>query len=50
MGLGERRGAKNRNNHISEYLGCKIIESLGLKVQSVYLGTYDGEEARLYIS
>lgn len=33
-----------RNNHISEYLGCKIIESLGLKVQSVYLGTYDGEE------
>ena len=33
-----------RNNHISEYLGCKIIESFGLKVQSVYLGTYDGEE------
>ena len=33
-----------RNNHISEYLGCKIIESFSLKVQSVYLGTYYGEE------
>ena len=33
-----------RNNHISEYLGCRIIGSFGLKVQEVYLGTYNGEE------
>ena len=33
-----------RNNHISEYLGCRIIESFGIKVQKVYTGTYDGEE------
>ena len=34
----------NRNNHISEYLGCRIIESLGFEVQKVFLGTYNGEE------
>lgn len=33
-----------RNNHISEYLGCRIIGSFGLKVQEAYLGTYNGEE------
>ena len=33
-----------KNNHISEYLGCRIIESFGLDVQKTYLGTYDGEE------
>ncbi len=32
-----------RNNHLSEYLGCRIIESMGFDVQKVYLGTYDGE-------
>ncbi len=33
-----------RNNHISEYLGCRIIESMGFEVQEVFLGTYNGEE------
>jgi hypothetical protein len=33
-----------KNNHISEYLGCRIIESFGLEVQKTYLGTYNGEE------
>ena len=33
-----------RNNHISEYLGCRIIENMGFEVQQVYLGTYNGEE------
>lgn len=33
-----------RNNHISEYLGCRIIESIGMQVQKTYLGTYNGEE------
>ncbi|MFA7502402.1 MAG: HipA domain-containing protein [Anaerovoracaceae bacterium] len=33
-----------RNNHISEYVGCRIIGSFGMKVQEVYLGTYNGEE------
>lgn len=32
-----------RNNHISEYLGCRIIKSLGFNVQEVYLGTYKNE-------
>jgi hypothetical protein len=32
-----------RNNHISEYLGCRIIKSLGFNVQEVYLGTYKSE-------
>jgi hypothetical protein len=32
-----------RNNHISEYIGCKIFESLDISVQEVYLGTYDNE-------
>jgi hypothetical protein len=32
-----------RNNHISEYLGCRIIASMGYAVQDTYLGTYMGE-------
>jgi hypothetical protein len=32
-----------RNNHISEYLGCRIIESLGFNVQKAFLGTYKEE-------
>ncbi len=32
-----------RNNHLSEYLGCRIIKSLGFNVQEVYLGTYKSE-------
>ena len=28
------------NNAFSEYIGCKIFESVGLPVQEVYLGTY----------
>lgn len=32
-----------RNNHISEYLGCKIYTALGFNAQEVYLGTYKGE-------
>lgn len=33
-----------RNNHISEYIGCKVFDSLGINVQEVYLGTYKTEE------
>lgn len=33
-----------RNNHISEYLGCRIMESMGFNVQETYLGTYKGNE------
>lgn len=29
-----------RNNHISEYLACRIMQSMGFDVQEVYLGTY----------
>lgn len=32
-----------RNNHISEYIGCRIIASMGYVVQETYLGTYKGE-------
>lgn len=32
-----------RNNSISEYLSCKIIESIGFEVQSVLLGTKNGK-------
>ncbi len=32
-----------RNNHISEYLGCRIFEVFGFNVQKTYLGTYKGE-------
>ena len=32
-----------RNNHISEYLGSRIYELLGLNAQEVYLGVYKGE-------
>ncbi len=31
------------NNHISEYIGCKVFESLNIPVQTVYLGTYNNE-------
>lgn len=33
-----------RNNHISEFLGCRIFALLGIDVQETYLGTYEGEE------
>ncbi len=33
-----------RNNHISEYLACRIIGSMGFNVQETYLGTYNGQE------
>jgi len=32
-----------RNNHISEYIGCKIFESLKINVQEAVLGTFEGE-------
>lgn len=32
-----------RNNHISEFIGCRIIASMGYVVQETYLGTYKGE-------
>ena len=32
-----------RNNHLSEYIGSKIFESVGIEVQKVYLGTYRDE-------
>jgi len=33
-----------RNNHISEYIGCRIFSALDINVQEAYLGTYEGEE------
>lgn len=33
-----------RNNHISEYLGCRIMQSMGYDVQEVYLGTFKEHE------
>jgi hypothetical protein len=33
-----------RNNHISEYLGCRIMQSMGFDVQEVYLGTFKDHE------
>ena len=33
-----------RNNHLSEYIGSKIFELIGLPVQKVYLGTYKSEQ------
>jgi hypothetical protein len=33
-----------RNNHISEYIGSRIFNLLGITVQETYLGTYKGEE------
>ncbi len=33
-----------RNNHISEFLACRIMQSMGFNVQEVYLGTYKNEE------
>jgi len=33
-----------RNNHISEYIGCRIFSALEINVQETYLGTYEGEE------
>jgi len=42
------------NNSISEYLGCKIIKSIGLPVQDVILGEYttlsSNKEKRIYIA
>lgn len=37
------------NNAISEYIGCKIYESIGIPVQGVRLGTYKepGKEAKV---
>lgn len=32
-----------RNNHISEFIGCRIIASMGYLVQETHLGTYNGE-------
>lgn len=34
----------NRNNHISEYIGCHVFEYLGFEVQETFLGTYKGED------
>ena len=33
-----------RNNHLSEYIGSKIFELIGIPVQKVYLGIYNGEK------
>ena len=32
-----------RNNHLSECIGSRIFELIGIPVQKVYLGTYKGE-------
>lgn len=32
-----------RNNHISEFIGCKIFSMLGFETQDVALGTYNDE-------
>ncbi|MCK5732312.1 MAG: HipA domain-containing protein [Tenericutes bacterium] len=32
-----------RNNHISEYIGCRIFASFNIEVQETYLGTYKEE-------
>lgn len=39
----KRTAFGNRNNHISEYIGCHIFEYLGFEVQETFLGTYKGE-------
>lgn len=33
------------NSYISEYLGCKIFESVGIPVQDTMLGTYMTEKS-----
>lgn len=33
-----------RYNHISEYIACRIIQSMGFNVQETYLGTYNHQE------
>ena len=39
------------NNQFSEYIGCHIIESLGLSVQETILGTYkDGEKNKVVVA
>lgn len=38
------------NNAISEYLGCKIIKSVGLDVQNVILGQYITDEGKIKIA
>ena len=30
-------------NHVSEYLGSHIFQSIGIPVQETFLGTYDGK-------
>lgn len=38
------------NNALSEYLGCKIIKSVGLDVQNVILGQYITDEGKIKIA
>lgn len=38
------------NNAISEYLGCKIIKSIGLSVQDVILGEYTDERGKTKVA
>ena len=39
------------NNSISEYLGCHILQSLGIKTQETMLGTYyDKDKNKTYIA
>lgn len=38
------------NNSISEYIGCKIVKSLGLPVQEVVLGEYTDERGKTKIA
>lgn len=33
-----------RYNHVSEYIACRIIQSMGFNVQETYLGTYNKQE------
>lgn len=38
------------NNAISEYLGCKIISSMGMETQDVLLGEYTNDAGKTYIA
>ena len=38
------------NNALSEYIGCKIVKSIGLDVQNVLLGTYITDEGKFKIA
>ena len=31
-------------NHVSEYLGSHIFQTVGIPVQETFLGTYDGKQ------